>query len=112
MKTSNSAHLRFFYWFIALFLIFSLAACNPNVPTFPEQELKRHIKEICLKDYGITDVEVKIVGKTLGVHLPLNKLFENDVESLMATGKVKNVETLLQLHPDAIENIQKINGIL
>jgi len=108
MKTSNSAHLRFFYWFIALFLIFSLAACNPNVPTFPEQELKRHIKEICLKDYGITDVEVKIVGKTLGVHLPLNKLFENDVESLMATGKVKNVETLLQLHPDAIENIQDV----
>jgi len=91
-----------------LSLSFFLVSCNPNAPTFPQERIKEHIRNICLNDYGIEDVGVKIVGKTLGVHLPLNKLFENDIESLMASGKIKNVESLLRLAPDAIEKIQDV----
>jgi len=83
-------------------------SCNPNAPTFPQELLRKHIQEICLSDYGIKDVEVAIAGKTLGVHLPLKKLFSNDIQALMASGKIKNVESLLELSPDAIEKIQDV----
>jgi len=102
--------LRLKFYNLAIFLTLSIlaASCQLDAPTFPEERIKEHIKEICLKDYGIENVEVKIVGKTLGVHLPLDQLFEKDIEALMASGKVKDVETLLQLSPDAIDKIQDV----
>jgi hypothetical protein len=92
----------------AVAISFLFTGCNPNAPTFPQELLKEHIREICLNDYGIEDVDVKISGKTLGVHLPLKKLFTNDIQALMASGKIKNVESLLALSPEAIEKIQDV----
>jgi len=79
-----------------------------GAPSFPKEALEASIKEICLKDYGIENVEVKIVGKTLGVHLPLKRLFEQDIESLILSGKIKDAENFLQLSEEAVEKIQDV----
>jgi len=93
---------------LPLAAIFFLTACNPSTPTFPDAKIEQAIKEICLKDYKIPNVEVKIVGKTIGVHLPLKKLFQNDIQNLLLAGKVKDLESFLQLSEDAIEKIQDV----
>ncbi len=85
-----------------------LTACNVDKPTFPQETLEQSIRDICLKDYKIRDVEVKIVGKTIGVHLPLKKLFQNDIQNLLLAGKVKDIESFLQLSEDAVEKIQDV----
>jgi hypothetical protein len=100
--------MSFVRLFSFLFFIVLAAGCGYDAPTFPQERIKEHIKEICFNDYGIENVEVEIVGKTLGVHLPLEQLFEKDVESLMATGKIKDIGGLLQLTPEAIEKIQDV----
>ncbi len=89
---------------VLLPLIFS--ACDG--PTYPEEKVKKSIKEICLKEYDIKDVEVIIKGKTVGVFLPLNQLFHSDFEHVLATGKVKNIENLLQFSPEAMEKVEDV----
>ncbi|MBI3999378.1 MAG: hypothetical protein HY351_02080, partial [Candidatus Omnitrophica bacterium] len=50
-----------------------LSGCNQS--TYPEDKMESAIKEICSKEYKVDDVEVKFAGKTIGVFLPLKKLF-------------------------------------
>jgi hypothetical protein len=106
---------RFFLFFKRIFLFFgilglagSIASCDMNTPTFPQEKIKESIKQICLDDYGIKNVEVKMVGRTVGVHLPLKQLFQNDIQQLLLTGKVKDFESFLQLSDDAIDKIQNV----
>ncbi len=76
--------------------------------TYHEEKVAQSIKEICLKEYGINNVDVKLEGNTLGVHLPLRQLFSSDFEHVLATGKVQNLESLLQFSPEAMEKVEDV----
>ena len=76
--------------------------------TYEDEKVVESIKEICREEYGINNVEVKIVGNTLGIHLPLRQLFSSDFEHVLATGKVQNLESLLQFSPEAMDKVEDV----
>ena len=45
-------------------------------PTYPKATLTESLTHLCKKEYNI-DVSVQVVGKTLGVYVPLEKLFDS-----------------------------------
>ncbi len=48
-------------------------------PTYPRDTLSDSLVQLCRKEYGV-DVTVKRVGNTLGVHVPLEKLFDSTLQ--------------------------------
>ncbi len=91
------------------FLILAAVLAGGCQPTYPEQRLIEGLKRICHEEYGIDDVHVVIKGETLGVHLPLRKLFSADFERLLRDGaEIQDLESLMQLHPDALEKIDNV----
>ena len=93
-----------YLWFLT-FLVFFISGCHE---TYHPEKVVDSIKEICQKEYNINNVEVKLVGKTLGVHLPLQQLFSSDFEHVLATGKVQNLESLLQFSPEAMDKVEDV----
>lgn len=93
----------------AVLLAIGLSACSH---TYPEDRLVNDLRVLCFREYGIEDVDVKISGKTIGVHLPLQKLFSTDFSKLLANGKdiqnVQNLEGLLQFSPEAMERVENV----
>ncbi len=76
--------------------------------SYPADKLKEALGDICRKEYGIEDVDVKINGKTIGVYLPLKKLFAADFKEAAVTGKVRNLETLFEPSPEALEKVEDV----
>lgn len=83
------------------------SGCLPRV-SYPADKLKDAIAEICRKEYGIENVDVKVVGQTLGVYLPLKKLFSADFKEAAVTGKVRNLESLFEPSPEALEKVEDV----
>ena len=77
--------------------------------TYDEQNIIKEMKKICLEEYKVSDVEVKIVGKTIGVFLPLERLFESDIKKMILSGKTTNLDSLFVPLPDAMD---KLNDVL
>lgn len=76
--------------------------------SYPVSKLKEAVLKICEEEYGIDDVDVKIAGDTIGVYLPLQKLFAADFKETAITGKVRNLETLFEPSPEALEKIEDV----
>lgn len=55
---------------------FFLSGCGP---TYPSSQFIPALKQLCQKEYGL-DVSVRMVGKTLGVYLPLDKLLDSTLQ--------------------------------
>ncbi len=89
---------------LALFLLLT-SGCEHS---YPEAKLHQSLKEICKKEYGVDHVESKIVGRTLGVYLPLEKLFSSDFEEILAGGKVKDLSSLLQISPETLDKVEDV----
>lgn len=58
---------------VILFLLLAGIGCGPS---YPKNELAESLIRLCKEEYGV-DVSVQIVGKTLGVYIPLEKLFDS-----------------------------------
>ncbi|HXV27561.1 MAG TPA: hypothetical protein VD913_01210 [bacterium] len=86
-------------------LIFLSAGCSR---TYPADKLKESLIDICKTEYGIDNVEVKIVGKTIGVYLPLKKLFASDFKEALVSGKVRNIDTLFEPSPEALDKVEDV----
>jgi hypothetical protein len=95
----------FLYLCLAVSLPFLQSACSH---TYHEEKLAESIQKICFEEYGIERVEVKTVGKTLGVYLPLEKLFSTDFEQILSEGKVKDLSSLLQFSPEALDKVEDV----
>jgi hypothetical protein len=93
--------------FALLFLGGFVAGCNRST-SYPGEKIKHSLTEICKKEYGIEDVDVKIVGDTIGVYLPLKKLFAADFKEAAVTGKVRNLDTLFEPSPEALEKVEDV----
>ncbi len=96
---------------LALLLLLAsvtLSACSHH--TYPEERLVQDLRDLCFKEYGIENIEVKIEGKTIGVHLPLKQLFTTDFSKLMENGgtPVQNLESLMQFSPEAMERVENV----
>jgi len=93
-------------------VILSLAVFSGCSKSYPADSLIESVKKICLSEYGIDNVQVEIAGDTLGVYLPFGRLFSSDIKDAMATGKVRNVESLFQPSAEAIEKIEDLLFVL
>ena len=90
--------------FVILFLtISSLSSCRA---TYHADTLEDSIKRILKKEYNINTVQVKIVGRTLGVYLPLDKLFSANLDSFSSENA--NLEDLFRFHPEAMEKVEDV----
>ncbi len=94
------------YGFFLLLAALNLWGCSSE--SYPGDKLKESLAEICRKEYGIEDVDVKIAGSTIGVYLPLKKLFAADFKEAAVTGKVRNLETLFEPSPEALEKVEDV----
>ncbi len=79
-----------------------------NSVSYPEGKIESAIKEICSKEYKVDDVEVKFAGKTVGVFLPLKKLFATDVRQEILSGHVANLESLFEPEQEAMEQLENV----
>jgi len=85
-----------------------LAASGCKSQSYPADKIKESLLEICRQEYGIEDLDVKIAGNTIGVFLPLKKLFAADFKEAAVTGKVRNLETLFEPSPEAMEKVEDV----
>ena len=77
--------------------------------TYPADQVKESIQEICRKEYGIEKIDVKIAGRTLGVYLPLKKLFAADFKEGLLSGKFNgDLESLFQPSPEALDQVEDV----
>ncbi len=76
--------------------------------TYPADKLKDALLDICKIEYGIEDIDVRIVGKTIGVYLPLKKLFASDFKEALVSGKVRNLDTLFEPSPEALDKVEDV----
>jgi hypothetical protein len=97
---------RFFMVLSCIFLSAFLSGCGS--PTYPEARCKEALQEIALKEYQIPHIEIEFVGTTLGVFLPLDKLFEADLKEALMSGKVTDMESLFQPTEEAIDKVEDI----
>ncbi len=98
--------IRHFYGASILALALCLFGCSSQ--TYKGDKLKEAIVQICAKENGIQNVDVKVVGTTIGVYLPLQKLFSADFKNALLAGKVKDVQALLEPSAEAIEKVEDV----
>ncbi len=86
--------------------LFVLGGCG--VQTYPAEKVRESIQEICRKEYGIENVQVKIAGRTVGVFLPVKKLFVTDFKEalLSGAGKITELDNFLQPSPEALNQVE------
>jgi hypothetical protein len=97
---------RFFV--ISSLVLYSAVFSGCGPVTYPEARCKAALQEIALKEYKIPHIEVEFVGTTLGVFLPLDKLFASDLKEALMSGKVTDMESLFQPTEEAIDKVEDI----
>ena len=91
---------------VSFFLCVGITGCQKV--TYPEEKVTSAVKEICSKEYHIEDVEVKFSGKTIGVFLPLQRLFTTDVRKVILSGEATDLESLFAPLPEAMEQVENV----
>ncbi len=64
----NARHLKLLF---ILFLLVPIVSCTK--PTYSKEKVKESVINLCKEEYGL-DVQVKIIGSTLGVLIPIDGL--------------------------------------
>lgn len=93
---------------LSAFLGLALAGSGCSAQSYPSASLKEALEKICFEEYGISNIDVKIAGETLAVYLPLDKLFATDFKGSVIAGKVRNLETLFEPSPEALEKVEDV----
>ena len=96
----------FFFSGFCVFVFAVLSGCGSV--TYPEARCKEALQEIALKEYGIPHIEIEFNGTTLGVFLPLDRLFSTDLKEALMSGKVTDMESLFQPTEEAINKVEDI----
>lgn len=91
---------------VPIFLLaFALTGCSQ---TYPGDQVKESIQEICKKEYGIENIEVKTAGTTIGVYLPIKKLFATDFKEALIKKDGAALENLFQPAPEALDQVEDV----
>ncbi|MFA6599855.1 MAG: hypothetical protein WCU74_02410 [Candidatus Omnitrophota bacterium] len=88
----------------ACLLIFA-AGCGES---YPGDKLKESIQAICEKEYGVHDIEIEVAGQTIGVYLPMEKLFNLDFKDILAKGQISSLDKLFEPSPEAFDKIENV----
>jgi hypothetical protein len=91
-----------------LLIVITCVFCCACDQTYKSDYVVDSIKKICKDEYGITNVDIKIKGKTLGVYLPLDQLFSLDYEKFLRGEELGDLENLIQFHPDALDKVEDV----
>ena len=59
-----------------MLLMFMGSGCKP---TYPKTKVSDSIIKLCRDDYN-TEVKVKTIGKTMGVHMPMDNLLDSSLQ--------------------------------
>lgn len=76
--------------------------------TYKGDALEKALKDVLKKEYGISDVEVRTVGKTIGVYLPLEKLFSANLDAFSSESFDGNVGNLFEFNQEAMDKVQDV----
>ena len=98
--------LKFGAFFLAFVFLLSASGCKSQ--SYPGAHLRQDLEKICKEEYGIDYIDVKVVNETIGVYLPLKKLFTADFKEAAVAGKVRNLESLFEPSPEALEKIEDV----
>ncbi|MBU1853304.1 MAG: hypothetical protein KJ957_04620 [Candidatus Omnitrophica bacterium] len=79
---------------IILFLI-SLSSCDK--PTYSKEKVTQSIIKLCKDEYNLDNVQVKIIGSTLGVYIPLEGLVDSELKLNRESGE-KIEDVALSMH--------------
>jgi len=60
---------------VAMACALCIAALSGCAPTYPKDKIDEAIVDLCKREYNL-DVDTKIKGKTIGVYLPVDNLFD------------------------------------
>ena len=94
---------------LLLFFAFTTIVClNGCSATYKGETLEEAVKDVCRKDYGVEDVQVKVIGKTLGVYLPLERLFSSNLEAFNSEDPEASFEDLFKFNEEAMERVEDV----
>lgn len=95
-------------FFILPLCFLSLVAAGCSPVTYPEARCKEALQKIALEEYQVPHIDVEFKGTTLGVFLPLDKLFATDLKEALMSGQVTDMESLFQPTEEAIDKVEDI----
>lgn len=77
--------------FALCIFIFAFGPVGCFGPTYPKGRIEESLIDLCKREYGV-DVEVRVVGKTIGVYIPISELVDSGLSiSQQALRKVDDV---------------------
>lgn len=99
------SEIRIFVVFCVL--LFIIAGCGP---TYLDKDLNQQIVKICKDEYNI-GVKVKRVGRTLGVYVPVDGLFESTVKIKDAT-TLEDIFAGIKFGKEAADKLENVSMVL
>ncbi|PIP67978.1 MAG: hypothetical protein COW92_03590, partial [Candidatus Omnitrophica bacterium CG22_combo_CG10-13_8_21_14_all_43_16] len=84
------------YKILTIFLILmGFSACNK--PSYPTGKIEDSVLALCKNEYKLDNVQVKVIGSTLGVYIPVEGLIDPDLKLNEKAGK-KIEDVALSIH--------------
>jgi hypothetical protein len=88
-----------------IFLSLALSSCQP---TYPKEKVTDSVIKLCEKEYNLKDVRAKIIGKTLWVYIPLERLVDENLQ--LDKEMAETIEDVaLNIHRVALSTDRKID---
>jgi len=94
------------FYTLCLFAAIMLQGCAPTY--FTQEEMIESVKHLCKKEYK-ADVKAAIVGKTMGVYMPIKGLFDLKTMQLSAKAFEKADGVMLSVSRVALSGSREIN---
>lgn len=98
--------LSVFFLLLTVTCLSTLSGCESH--TYKGAILEDEVRRLCREEYGINNVQVQIKGKTLGVYLPLERLFSANLDSMSGDSSEKKFEDLFKFDEEAEERVHNV----
>lgn len=90
-----NACLKKYKALVVLLILTGLSACNK--PSYPTGKIEESVLKLCKNEYNLDNVQVKVMGSTLGVYIPVEGLVNLDLKLNEKAGK-KIEDVALSIH--------------
>ncbi len=107
--TKKNRKTSAFYVFASLVLSFFIFGCRPS-PTYKNESLEGTIVKMCKDEHNIS-VKTKRAGRTLGVYILTDGLFES-ASNVSSSGSLKDVLSGIKFTEDAIKKIDNTSLVI
>jgi len=91
-------------------VVFSLLSAGCGKATYKNENLESSLIKICKDEYK-TDVKVKRAGRTIGVYVPVNGLFETNVD-LKNQATLEDVLSGIKFTKDAMQKLEDVSLVI